>query len=222
MRETTAAPTTATTDSGETPSHTASETAATHSNTAEEGMTAEVSAVKAVKVSIASEKSDRLCENDVQGKDTQNTVTRTEVTATVSEVGENTRKSKRKADNERSEPSEELAAKRAKRSTKNQQDLSKGAKTTEDATPTGEDEKSCAVMQSSSEAEDHSPEKEEACEAKGKDRPPAQFVLKCHMCVRVQDADLAVELTWLGGENIQLMHQLMQIFKNKLAARKPA
>ena len=56
----------------------------------------------------------------------------------------------------------------------------------------------------------------------GKDRPPAQFVLKCHMCVRVQGADLALELTWLAGEDIQLMHQLMQVLKNRLAVRKPS
>ncbi|XP_076435050.1 RNA N(6)-adenosine-methyltransferase mettl16-like [Babylonia areolata] len=55
---------------------------------------------------------------------------------------------------------------------------------------------------------------------RAKDRPPAQFVLKCHMSVRVQGSDLAVELTWLGGQDIQLMHQLMQVFKNRLAQRK--
>lgn len=54
-----------------------------------------------------------------------------------------------------------------------------------------------------------------------KDRPPAQYVLKCHMSVRVQDCDLAVKLTWLGGEDIQFMHQLMQVLKNRLTSRKP-
>lgn len=55
---------------------------------------------------------------------------------------------------------------------------------------------------------------------KSKDRPPTHFVLKCHMTVRVQGSDLAVELTWLDGQDIQLMHQLMQLFKNRLAQRK--
>jgi hypothetical protein len=54
----------------------------------------------------------------------------------------------------------------------------------------------------------------------GKERPPAEFVLKCHMSVRVQGSDLAVELAWLGGQDIQLMHQLLQFLKNKLALRK--
>ena len=57
-------------------------------------------------------------------------------------------------------------------------------------------------------------------EVRGKDRPPAQYVLKCHMSVRVQGSDLAVELTWLGGQDIQLMHQIMQLFKNRLTQRK--
>nr|KAG5713127.1 hypothetical protein BaRGS_007654 [Batillaria attramentaria] len=38
----------------------------------------------------------------------------------------------------------------------------------------------------------------------------------------LQAPDLALELTWLDGEDIQLMHQLMQYLKNRLTARKNA
>lgn len=63
---------------------------------------------------------------------------------------------------------------------------------------------------------------EEANTGKTDSRPPAKFVLKCHASVRVQGPNLALEMSWLDGENIQLMHQLMQVLKNRLAARKTA
>lgn len=62
-------------------------------------------------------------------------------------------------------------------------------------------------------------EKSEAEIASEDSRPPSQYVLKCHATVRVQDGDLALELTWLHGTDTQLLHQLMQHLKNRLSTR---
>ncbi|KAL8604628.1 hypothetical protein ACOMHN_013408 [Nucella lapillus] len=91
----------------------------------------------------------------------------------------------------------------------------------EGQTPAGEEKEDSSAAEAVS-IEDGSGEKEKEKGEKGKDRPPAQFVLKCHMSVRVQGSDLAVELTWLDGQDIQLIHQLMQVFKNRLTQRKAA
>ena len=128
---------------------------------------------------------------------------------------------KRKADNEMSESAEDLPAKRARLETEENPaaDLPDGAPAARKGT--GEEDQTSSVTAEadavSAEADSSSDEET----VKVADRPPAQYVLKCHMCVRVQGSDLAVELTWLSGEDIQLMHQLMQVLKNRLATRKP-
>jgi hypothetical protein len=43
------------------------------------------------------------------------------------------------------------------------------------------------------------------------------FLLKCEVTVRKSDADgIALELAWIDGQNRELLHQLLQYFKNRL------
>ena len=132
-----------------------------------------------------------------------------------------TRNPKRKADSQMTEPSEEAPAKQAKLETESPgRYLPNGAEAAKrEAAEDGQ--ASLVGAEADLVAAEGQLSKEEES-TRGKDRPPAQFVLKCHMCVRVQGADLALELTWLGGNDIQLMHQLMQVLKNRLVGRKPA
>ena len=130
------------------------------------------------------------------------------------------RNPKRKADSQPTEPSEEAPAKQAKLETESPGAyLSNGAEAAKREATEGQ--APLVVAEADLVAAEGQLSREEES-ARGKDRPPAQFVLKCHMCVRVQGADLALELTWLGGDDIQLMHQLMQVLKNRLVGRKPA
>ena len=130
------------------------------------------------------------------------------------------RNPKRKADSQTTEPSEEAPAKRAKLETESPGTyLPNGTEAAKREAAEGQ--ASMVVAEADLVAAEGQLSKDEES-VRGKDRPPAQFVLKCHMCVRVQGADLALELTWLGGNDIQLMHQLMQVLKNRLVRRKPA
>ena len=80
------------------------------------------------------------------------------------------------------------------------------------------DDVECGGESDASDNVPHTVESRKAVAA-AKDTPPSTYILKCHLSVRVQHMDLAVEMTWLDGQDIQLMHQLMQCVKNRLANR---
>ena len=42
------------------------------------------------------------------------------------------------------------------------------------------------------------------------------YILKCTLTVKKSDSDIELLLTWIDGQNIELMHQVMQFFKNRL------
>ena len=43
-----------------------------------------------------------------------------------------------------------------------------------------------------------------------------EYVVKCTLTVRKSENDVRLEMLWIDGESKELLHQLMQLFKNKL------
>ena len=43
-----------------------------------------------------------------------------------------------------------------------------------------------------------------------------EYVVKCTLTVRNVESNILLEMLWIDGESKELLHQLMQLFKNKL------
>ena len=43
-----------------------------------------------------------------------------------------------------------------------------------------------------------------------------EYLFRCKLAVKKTDGNVVLEMTWADGENLELMHQVMQFFKNRL------
>ena len=43
-----------------------------------------------------------------------------------------------------------------------------------------------------------------------------EYLFRCKLAVKKAEGNVVLEMTWADGENLELMHQVMQFFKNKL------